>query len=285
MKPDVLKQIKEIEEQREKMIKEEMAKQQAAGGQIMLQQPGKPPMVLNNQQIVEVIQQQQQQLQLLGQKAEDYERMIQTLKMWGVSEVTITGESIGESKPEAASVDPAVYAAITSSVERHFRRSDLSGPFVKELVRHILHRIKYERSPYLADDLVAAAATDEPFRRHLAGSILVPVPLHTEKAWSRGYNQSERIAAGLAQRIAGCTVAPLLEKHAATESQTRLDRSKRLRNVAKAFRLKRGHTLDPQRRYVVIDDVLTTGATLHACAAVLRAAGAASVDAAALAHG
>jgi len=80
MKPDVLKQIKEIEEQREKMIKEEMAKQQAAGGQIMLQQPGKPPMVLNNQQIVEVIQQQQQQLQLLGQKAEDYERMIQTLQ-------------------------------------------------------------------------------------------------------------------------------------------------------------------------------------------------------------
>ena len=80
MKPDVLKQIKEIEEQREKMVKEEMAKQQAAGGQIMLQQPGKPPMVLNNQQIVEVIQQQQQQLQLLGQKAEDYERMIQTLQ-------------------------------------------------------------------------------------------------------------------------------------------------------------------------------------------------------------
>ena len=80
MKPDVLKQIKEIEEQRDKMMKEEMAKQQAAGGQIMLQQPGKPPLVLSNQQIVEVIQQQQQQLQLLGQKAEEYERMIQTLQ-------------------------------------------------------------------------------------------------------------------------------------------------------------------------------------------------------------
>jgi ComF family protein len=152
-------------------------------------------------------------------------------------------------------------------------------------VRHILHRIKYERSPYLADDLVAAAATDEPFRRHLAGSILVPVPLHAEKAWARGYNQSERIAAGLARHIPGCTVASLLEKHTATESQTRLDRTKRLRNVAKAFRLKRGQAVDPSRRYVIIDDVLTTGATLHACAAVLRAAGATSVDAAALAHG
>ena len=152
-------------------------------------------------------------------------------------------------------------------------------------VRHILHRIKYERAPYLADDLVAAAATDEPFRRHLAGSILVPVPLHAEKAWARGYNQSERIVAGLARHIPGCTVAPLLEKHTATESQTRLDRTKRLRNVAKAFRLKRGQAIDPSRRYVIIDDVLTTGATLHACAAVLRAAGATSVNAAALAHG
>jgi predicted amidophosphoribosyltransferase len=64
-----------------------------------------------------------------------------------------------------------------------------------------------------------------------------------------------------------------------------LDRTKRLRNVAKAFRLKRGQAIDPSRRYVIIDDVLTTGATLHACAAVLRAAGATSVDAAALAHG
>jgi len=152
-------------------------------------------------------------------------------------------------------------------------------------VRHILHRIKYERSPYLADDLVVAAATDEPFHRHLAGSILVPVPLHTEKALARGYNQSERIATALARHIPGCTVASLLEKHTATESQTRLDRTKRLRNVAKAFRLKRGQAIDPSQRYVIIDDVLTTGATLHACAAVLRAAGATSVNAAALAHG
>ena len=152
-------------------------------------------------------------------------------------------------------------------------------------VRQILQRIKYERSPYLADDLVAAATTDEPFRRHLAGSVLVPVPLHAEKAWSRGYNQSARIADGLAGLIPGCTAEALLEKHRPTESQTRLDRTQRLRNVAKAFRLKPGQAVDPRRRYVIIDDVLTTGATLHACAAVLRAAGATSVDAAALAHG
>ena len=159
-------------------------------------------------------------------------------------------------------------------------------PFqAKGPVRRILHRIKYERAPYLADDLVAVAAQDEPFRRHLAGSVLVPVPLHADKAWSRGYNQSERIAQRLAHLIPGCTVSLLIEKHKPTESQTRLDRTRRLRNVGKAFRMKAGLSVAPDQRYVVIDDVLTTGATLHACAQVLRAAGATAVDAAALAHG
>jgi ComF family protein len=152
-------------------------------------------------------------------------------------------------------------------------------------VRHILHRVKYGGEPFLADDLIALAASDEALRRHLAGSILVPVPLHADKARNRGYNQSERIAAGLARLIPGCSVASLVEKHRTTLSQTRLDRTQRLTNVAKCFRLKAGAKVDPTRRHVVIDDVLTTGATLHACAQVLRAAGATAVDAAALAHG
>jgi hypothetical protein len=79
------------------------------------------------------------------------EKMIQTLKMWGISEVTITSESIGESKPEAASVDPAVYSAISASVGRHFRHSNPSGMFVKELIRHILHRRVTEHLKETAD--------------------------------------------------------------------------------------------------------------------------------------
>lgn len=152
-------------------------------------------------------------------------------------------------------------------------------------VRHILHRVKYGDEPFLADDLIALAAEDQALRRHLAGSVLVPVPLHADKARSRGYNQSERIATGLARLIPGCSVALLVEKDRTTESQTRLDRAQRLKNVAQCFRLTPGGKVDPARRHVVVDDVLTTGATLHACAQVLRAAGARAVDAAALAHG
>jgi len=75
MKPDVLKQIKEIEEKREQMIKEEMQKN-GGGGPIMLQQPGKPPMALSNQDVVNIIQQQQQQLQEFQNKIEENNKIV-----------------------------------------------------------------------------------------------------------------------------------------------------------------------------------------------------------------
>jgi ComF family protein len=151
--------------------------------------------------------------------------------------------------------------------------------------RRIIHRIKYERCPFLADDLAAAAVEDEIFRRHLAGSVLVPVPLHAARRSDRGYNQAERIASFLATHIAGCRAEFLLRKQHETLSQTRLGRQERRKNVAGAFVVAEGKSVDSSVRYVVIDDVLTTGATLHACAIVLKKSGATHVDAAALAHG
>ncbi len=151
--------------------------------------------------------------------------------------------------------------------------------------RRIIHRIKYEHCPFLADDLAAVALSDEVFRRHLAGSVLVPVPLHPARQRERGYDQADRIARRLASLTPGCRSERLLRKAHETVSQTRLGRQERRRNVAGAFSLAAGRSLDPVVRYVVIDDVLTTGATLHACALALRQAGAGCVDAAALCHG
>lgn len=152
-------------------------------------------------------------------------------------------------------------------------------------VRQIIHQIKYENSPYLADDLVGAAMQDTAFRRHLAGSHLIPVPLHRARFQNRGYNQAERIARVLAEKIPGCYWSPALIKKRATVSQTQLGREERRRNVAQAFAVNSIYSIRPDIRYVVIDDVLTTGSTLHACAQALRTAGASVVDAAALAHG
>ena len=151
--------------------------------------------------------------------------------------------------------------------------------------RRIIHRIKYEGCPFLADDLAHAALADAVFRRHLAGSVLVPVPLHPARRRDRGYNQAERIAGRLAALTPGCRTEYLLRKRHETVSQTLLGRQERRRNVAGAFDVVAGESVDPSLRYVVIDDVLTTGATLHACAVALREAGATLVDAAALCHG
>lgn len=151
--------------------------------------------------------------------------------------------------------------------------------------RRIIHRIKYGRCPFLADDLAHAALADDVFRRHLAGSVLVPVPLHASRQFDRGYNQAERIAVFFAAHVAGGRAEFLLRKQHETLSQTRLGRQERRKNVAGAFVVADGKSVEPSARYVVIDDVLTTGATLHACALALRQAGATHVDAAALCHG
>ena len=152
-------------------------------------------------------------------------------------------------------------------------------------IRQIIHEIKYARCPFLIDDLVAAAVEDPLFRRHLAGSHLIPVPLHHTKLSERSYNQAQRIAQSLCTHIPGCTWSHSLIKIKSTPSQTLLNRTERRRNVAKAFAANPAAHFSPNIRYVIVDDVLTTGATLHACAIALSKAGAIHIDAATLAHG
>lgn len=153
------------------------------------------------------------------------------------------------------------------------------------IAREIIHKIKYQKSPWLTEDLVAAALNDVQFQRHCAGSTLVPVPMHPSKKRERHYNQAERIALAISQKCPACIILPALIKVVPTLSQTRLGRAERRTNVARAFKLNPNVFINPQIRYVVVDDVLTTGATLHACAHVLKKSGAQLVDAVALAHG
>lgn len=108
---------------------------------------------------------------------------------------------------------------------------------------------------------------------------LVPVPLHWRRLWTRRYNQSAALAGAIA-RISGVPVAhDLLRRVKATPQQVGLSRAERATNVQGAFRVAPSARAEVAgRRLILVDDVLTSGATSDACARALLRAGAAEVD-------
>ncbi|MEM8744814.1 MAG: ComF family protein, partial [Pseudomonadota bacterium] len=113
--------------------------------------------------------------------------------------------------------------------------------------------------------------------------LLVPVPLARMRLWTRRFNQSALLSKAIA-RLSSVPESPsLLERTRRTASQVGLSTEQRRRNVAGAFHVaeKHGHEIDG-KRVVLVDDVITTGATANACASALLRAGAAQVDVLAL---
>ena len=109
--------------------------------------------------------------------------------------------------------------------------------------------------------------------------IVAPVPLHRWRLLKRRYNQAALIADQVAKLTGVGHVPDLLERFRATPSQGEMGRTARIRNVAGAFRLNPRHCDRVKgSRIVLVDDVLTTGATVEACAKALRRGGAARVD-------
>ena len=106
--------------------------------------------------------------------------------------------------------------------------------------------------------------------------LIVPVPLHADRHRERGYNQAELIARPLAKRL-GVKLDPrLLTRTKPRPAQLVLSRSEHWKSVRGAYAIREGAHVD-KLRILLVDDVLTTGATLDACARVLKKAGAAAV--------
>ncbi|MEA2646450.1 MAG: hypothetical protein QOE92_1533 [Chloroflexota bacterium] len=149
----------------------------------------------------------------------------------------------------------------------------LSGP-----VREAVHRMKYGDRPQLARPLAALAASAA---ARTGGGVVVPVPLSPRRRRARGYNQAEVIAAELARGL-GVAVDMRLQRRRETGTQVGRGGDDRRAALAGAFTWTGP---PPAGDVLLIDDVITTGATLMECARALRGAGASRVHALAVAVG
>lgn len=136
----------------------------------------------------------------------------------------------------------------------------------KGTLQTLMQQLKYHDAPQLGvflGTLLGHHLKDIDFVSEV--ECLVPIPLHRKKHILRGYNQSERIAVGM-QRVLGIPVETgLLRRRVQTKTQTRMSKAERWENVQAAFQVRRPSA----KRILLVDDVITTGATMEACVQAL----------------
>jgi ComF family protein len=156
--------------------------------------------------------------------------------------------------------------------------ASFSGP-----VREALHALKYRGERRLAGTLGAALAARWA-RAGRGGDVLVPVPVHPARRRERGFDQAADLALACG-RSAGLPVEPLVVRRARTVAQHSLGRTARSDNTAGAFAIRPGAEGRVRGRWIVlVDDIVTTGATLEGCAVALAPGSPLAVSAIAVAR-
>ena len=161
--------------------------------------------------------------------------------------------------------------------------SDLVSCFVFEKegpFQHIAHALKYKEYKSVGVDL--GMRLGKVLKEwNLDVDILIPVPLHRIKHRERGYNQSEFIARGIGSVLGKPVVSSAVRRIRHTQTQTKLNIEERRKNMEHAFELiPHSSNILIEKRCLLVDDVITTGATTNSCAQVILLAGAAKIIAA-----
>lgn len=157
--------------------------------------------------------------------------------------------------------------------------------FTKEgMSQKLLHQLKYKNKPEIGvelGNLYGSLLAAQGFNG--SWDLIVPVPLHPLKQKRRGYNQSEQFAIGLGETLE-LPVCNVLQRVQFTETQTKKSRLERIQNVGEVFALHNGAGLK-SKKLLLVDDVMTTGATLISCANILMRNNVGTVDLAVIAAG
>jgi ComF family protein len=168
-----------------------------------------------------------------------------------------------------------VYREGLANFDSAYSFGSFEGP-----LQQLIHLFKYAKVESLAEPLSRLLIQALPLDRNF--DAVIAMPMHWRKQWDRGFNQAELLARPVARRY-GLKLWPNLRRKRYTKSQAGLTETERRANLKDSFGLSRpAHAAG--RRFLLIDDVFTTGATLRAAAAVLKSAGAAHVSALTLAR-
>jgi ComF family protein len=132
-------------------------------------------------------------------------------------------------------------------------------------VQNLMHQFKY-KGMHQIGPLLGEIAGNQLIKNESFSSVdfIVPVPLHKKRRRERGYNQSERFADGLSQKLSAPVVIDNLVREIATETQTHKSRFARFENMQEVFMV-RDHQQFINKHILLVDDTVTTGATLEAC--------------------
>jgi ComF family protein len=165
--------------------------------------------------------------------------------------------------------------------------------YASPLVQSCVHAGKYyahERATHLMGEILAPYVADLVAEQLLFGlfdkPLVVPIPLHQRRARERGFNQSERIARTVAELVSDTPLTcrtDLLVRARDTHAQARLTKERRLQNMVGAFSVTKPEALR-DADVILVDDVVTTGATMKSAREALEKAGARTVLCVAVAH-
>jgi ComF family protein len=138
-----------------------------------------------------------------------------------------------------------------------------------EKVQRMMHSLKYQGNIEIGIFLGELYGIELKSSPQFSGcDAIVPVPLHLKKVRTRGYNQSDSIADGLSNTLGIPVYKKLVERTVFTSTQTRKSRYARFENVENVFHLKEEKT--NAKHFLLVDDIITTGSTLEACAQCLN---------------